>query len=311
MPQQISNPYDLIVHSYAHFQDPAVEAVRRASAELLALAALRDKLPSATLPYTIIEAPCINDFISSSISSSGSSGVGDWSSRSVADLGCGAGEFAAGLAARGACVYGYDSSAKMLARAERDFPSASYPDLHFIRTELPEFKVPEPLTACFALHDVVNHLTNAKAVCQLFDNCYAQLKPGGSLVFDVLTERYARAMVATDLSYYLAEDLTAFFYNTYKGAYLTAEITLFLPVSEAAVNEPSVAGTLWRRYELQIKQRIYKISALSKALSGSGFRAVRWFALRHPHAEVLRAELPETADGSPERELRLYCCARK
>ncbi|NLZ55684.1 MAG: class I SAM-dependent methyltransferase [Clostridiaceae bacterium] len=311
MPQQIPNPYDLIVHSYAHFQDPAVEAVRRVSAELLALAALRDELPSATLPYVIIEAPRINDFMSSPISFSGSSGGGDWSDRAAADLGCGAGEFAAGLAARGARVYGYDSSAEMLARAERDFPSASYPNLHFIRTELPEFNAPEPLTACFALHDVVNHLTNAKAVRQLFENCYAQLEAGGCFVFDVLTERYARAMVATDLSYYLAEDLTAFFYNTYKAAYLTAEITLFLPVSGAVADNLPVTGTLWRRHELQIKQRIYKISALSKVLNDSGFRAVHWFALRHPHAEVLRAELPETADGSPERELRLYCCARK
>lgn len=91
---------------------------------------------------------------------------------SIYDLGCGAGQTAALLAARfpGARVVGIDSSGEMLATARETFP-----EHHFVAANIAEFRAVPPAHLVFsnaALHWLPDHAT-------LFPRLFAEVGVGG------------------------------------------------------------------------------------------------------------------------------------
>ena len=91
----------------------------------------------------------------------------------ILDLGCGTGQLAAQIAARGAEVFGIDRSAEMVAQGRRNFPQ-----LRFEEGDATTFRVGEPFDAVFSnatLHWVKPPEAAAARV-------YAALKSGGRFV---------------------------------------------------------------------------------------------------------------------------------
>lgn len=91
----------------------------------------------------------------------------------ILDLGCGTGQLAAEIAARGAEVIGLDASPEMIEQARR-----SYPQLRFMVGDAADFRLAAPCDAVFSnavIHWVPDHEGVARAVA-------GALKPGGRFV---------------------------------------------------------------------------------------------------------------------------------
>ncbi len=100
----------------------------------------------------------------------------------VLDYGCGPGVFAQQMARKGARVTGVDISTESIAQANRSFPPARFPELHF-----------EPIVSGDISHlkgnfdaAVVNFvfctLPNREEIVNILKNLRAAMRPGGQLV---------------------------------------------------------------------------------------------------------------------------------
>jgi SAM-dependent methyltransferase len=104
---------------------------------------------------------------------------------SAADLGCGTGLFAGWLARRhGIPVLGIDRSPGMLAVARR---RAGLPGLRFLRQDLRRLRLPAPVDLVTANTFTLNHLLVPRDLAQAFRAIRAALRPGGHLLFDLVT----------------------------------------------------------------------------------------------------------------------------
>lgn len=91
----------------------------------------------------------------------------------IADIGCGAGQSTAQLAATGAQVIGVDVSAPLLAAARRRFPQLSFVEADAARYDF------EPLDAVFSRFGVM-FFADPVAAFRHFHHC---LRPGGRIAF--------------------------------------------------------------------------------------------------------------------------------
>lgn len=107
--------------------------------------------------------------------------------RSAVDLGCGTGLFACYLARRWCVpVIGVDRSPAMLAVARgrcRD------PRVTFLLQDLRALRLPCPVELATANTFTLNHLMSAGELLGAFRRVAAALRPGGHLVFDLITDR--------------------------------------------------------------------------------------------------------------------------
>ena len=105
----------------------------------------------------------------------------------VLDLGCGSGLLAARIARSGARVIGVDSSRAMLRRARvRCAPHASR--VRWLARDLAALRLPPAHALAVACHDVLNHLPSDAALRRVLRSVRRALAPGGSFVFDALTD---------------------------------------------------------------------------------------------------------------------------
>jgi SAM-dependent methyltransferase len=95
------------------------------------------------------------------------------------DIGCGSGEHAAALAARGMLVEGVDISAEMLAAARR-----AHSALIFHLGAAESFRLTQKFDTASMLFHVASYLTSDDAVEKTMTNIAAHLVPGGLFVFD-------------------------------------------------------------------------------------------------------------------------------
>jgi SAM-dependent methyltransferase len=105
--------------------------------------------------------------------------------RSAADLGCGTGLFACYLAGRFRVpVFAVDRSPEMLAVARR---SCRRPSVRFFSQDIRQLHLPLPVDLATANFDTINHLMRERDLDQAFERIAANLRPGGHLLFDLLT----------------------------------------------------------------------------------------------------------------------------
>jgi predicted TPR repeat methyltransferase len=109
----------------------------------------------------------------------------------VLDLGCGTGLLAEELSARGYRVVGVDASAAMLARARERLG----PDVMLSRTTLPDLAVDGRFDAATCTLDGLNYLTPEELRLTLVAVA-DHLRPGGWLVFDLLTDAMMNFTIA-------------------------------------------------------------------------------------------------------------------
>ena len=120
--------------------------------------------------------------------------------RSAADLGCGTGLFACYLNRRwGVPVFAVDRSPEMLRVA---LENCRVPRVCFLRQDIRELCLPSPVDLITANFDALNHVLSSRDLQDVFRRIRENLRPGGHLLFDIITPcqpwaRYVRRLPTT------------------------------------------------------------------------------------------------------------------
>ncbi len=96
------------------------------------------------------------------------------------ELGCGTGRHAAYFCRAGYTVTGIDSSADMIAEANRK----QIPAFRTVEGNITSFSVREQFDAAYSLFHVIGYLTSNTELAACFKKIYEHLKPGGVFCFD-------------------------------------------------------------------------------------------------------------------------------
>ena len=127
---------------------------------------------------------------------------------SVLDLACGTGTMSVLLKDKGYKVTGIDLSDEMLSIADNKANGT----IPFIKAEMQNFTLSEPVDACICCLDSLNHLNSLDDVEKTFNCVYKSLKENGIFIFDVNTvykHRYVLAdntFVFDEENYFLSWD---------------------------------------------------------------------------------------------------------
>jgi SAM-dependent methyltransferase len=111
--------------------------------------------------------------------------------RSAADLGCGTGLFACYLHdVWRVPVYAVDISPAMILRARRN---CSRPGIAFLLQDIRDLRLPQPVDLITAHFDTLNHIVRPAELRATLNRLYQNLRPGGHLLFDLVTDGLIRA----------------------------------------------------------------------------------------------------------------------
>lgn len=117
------------------------------------------------------------------------------------DLACGTGTMSLLFKEKGYRVIGIDLSSEMLSIADNKANGA----IPFIKAEMQNFELSEPVDACVCCLDSLNHLNNLKDIRKTFECVYHSLKENGIFIFDVNTV-YKHRNVLADNSFVFDEE---------------------------------------------------------------------------------------------------------
>ncbi len=102
---------------------------------------------------------------------------------SLLDLACGTGTMSLLFKEKGYQVIGIDLSSEMLSAADNKGKGT----IPFIKAEMQNFSLTEPVDACVCCLDSINHLSSLKEAEKTFECVYNALNENGIFVFDVNT----------------------------------------------------------------------------------------------------------------------------
>jgi SAM-dependent methyltransferase len=106
---------------------------------------------------------------------------------SAADLGCGTGLFACYLNARWRVpVFAVDRSAAMLREGRKNCPRCG---VCFLQQDIRCLRLPRPVDLVTAHFDTLNHILRPAELRSVFERIFCSLRPGGHLLFDLVTDR--------------------------------------------------------------------------------------------------------------------------
>ena len=126
-------------------------------------------------------------------------GIGEGAA--LLDLACGTGTMSLLMKNRGYRVTGIDLSEEMLSVA--DYKAQG--EIPFIKADMRDFRLAEPVDACMCCLDSLNHLASIGEVEDAFRCVHASLKDGGIFIFDVNTV-YKHNCVLADNSFIFDEE---------------------------------------------------------------------------------------------------------
>ena len=182
----------------------------------------------------------------------------------LVDLGCGTGTVLAAAERQGLEVIGVDHSRAMLNRAALAL-EATRSEVILLQQPLEALELPRPVDIGLALFDVVNHLVDASSLRQFFLRLREAIRPGGALLFDLVTARHFEALVAAAPYAAVAEDYALFWdvdYNPERGLNVS-EMSLF-----------SAEGDAYRRHDLRVTERVIEQALLDELAADAGFEIV-------------------------------------
>lgn len=149
----------------------------------------------------------------------------------VADLGCGTGTVAIGLAGRGYDMTGIDASIEMLREArEKDEKGA----VLFLNQDMRELDLYGTMDSIISTCDAMNYLESGEDLLQVFKLVNNFLDPRGLFIFDMNTEYKFRHVLA-DNTFAAADEDSAFIWeNTYyeEEGINEYRVTLFIAEGE-------------------------------------------------------------------------------
>lgn len=189
--------------------------------------------------------------------------------RTLADVACGAGEFAVAMARRGLAVTGIDQSPEMLALA-RAAAGRSGVDITWLEQDMRELKLPRPVDAATCLYDSLNYLVDEGELRRAMTAVAASLRPQGLFLFDMNTVRGLatrwgnRVWIIQDSDDAFEADQSEFDYDS---GIATLRVNAFLHRQ----------GDLYERVKEVHRERGYPIPAIDAALESGGFKVLgRW-----------------------------------
>ena len=176
---------------------------------------------------------------------------------SAADVACGTGTFVQYLCARGtAPVFGVDRSVEMLhtATAKNRGNGAS-----FLLQDIRELQLPQPVDLLTCNFDSMNYLLNLKSLKQAFQRFAENLKPGGNVIFDMITDNQPWNRIIPFIEKHKVG-------NVNFSRRIDLDIDTGLQRTKIIINSP--AGAMSETH----LQRIYPLFLILRLLAKSGFR---------------------------------------
>ncbi|HEV2282269.1 MAG TPA: class I SAM-dependent methyltransferase [bacterium] len=189
--------------------------------------------------------------------------------RTLADVACGAGEFAVAMARRGLAVTGIDQSPEMLALA-RGAADRSGVRITWLEQDMRELRLPAPVDAATCLYDSLNYLVDEGELRQAMGAIAAGLRPGGLFLFDMNTVRGLatrwgnRVWIIQDADDAFEANQSEFDYD---AGIATLRVNAFLHRQ----------GDLYERVKEVHRERGYPVPAIDAALTCTAFTILgRW-----------------------------------
>jgi SAM-dependent methyltransferase len=184
----------------------------------------------------------------------------------VLDVCCGTGYLAGLLAARGYRVTGIDASAEMIAHARENVPGAA-----FQVADASRFRVLGKFDGAVSTFDSLNHILREEDLEAAFQRTAAALKTGAPFAFDMLLEsayqtNWADAFSLVRDDHVLVLSGSGFDFRTRLAQ---CKITMF-----------RLLDGVWRRSDVEVRERCYTTSEIDTALSRAGFEETACYDAR-------------------------------
>jgi SAM-dependent methyltransferase len=194
----------------------------------------------------------------------------DWVTREVqnkqatiVDLGCGTGNVAIPLAQMGYAVIGIDYSDSMLAIASN---KAERLPIQWLEQDMTIFHVDHLVDAVVCFCDGFNYLLNENDFYQTLQRIEQQLKPGGVLLFDLLTASQMKQYALEQPYAYDTDDLSYMWTCDWQEDSLTIyhDLSFFVKAEDERYD----------RFDEQHEERAYDINEVTSQLEKFGFKDI-------------------------------------
>lgn len=181
---------------------------------------------------------------------------------SVTDLGCGTGVITNYLASKGLNVTGVDLSPDMLSIASSGDETGT---VSWICADITGYDGPS--CGCFiSTMDTIGHITDCKALSDMFATVSRLLEDGGVFILDATTERHFEKTLADNVFYEDYDDFTLLWVNHYdsENRINHAELTLFELTED----------DLYERYDGELTARCYSSREIEEMAGEAGLKTV-------------------------------------
>lgn len=186
----------------------------------------------------------------------------------IIDLGCGTGEITLRLAKQGFQLYGVDSSQEMLSIAEQKSFKHSLP-IQWYKQDLRELEGFQAIDLAISYCDVMNYMTSAEELKNVFSRVYKLLAKDGFFVFDVHSLSYVQEYLIEQTFAEAGEEISYIwecFPGEHKGE-MHHELTFFQRQQD-----------FYQRFDEYHHQRTYPIAFYRQLLEKVGFKKINTYA---------------------------------
>lgn len=211
---------------------------------------------------------------------------------SIADVACGTGALTLPLAQAGHALTGFDASEEMLAVAAEKARLMRL-SIPFVRQDMENLSLHRRADAIVSACDGVNYLASKEAVDSFFRAAYGNLKPGGTLLFDV-SSRYKLSEILGNNTFAEDEEGAAYIWrNEYDtvSRRIRMDVTFFERMEDGR----------YERFTEAHVQRAHSERELRNALLRAGFCDIRVYAAFTKNAPDETCERLQFAAAVPER----------
>lgn len=178
----------------------------------------------------------------------------------ILDLGCGTGQVAQNLLAKGYKVTGLDESDGMLHYARKNAPGAK-----FILDDARYFELPSTFHGVISTGSSLNHIMSLEELKGVFHNVYAAMLENGLFLFDLYLEQYFQS---------INDSMTG---GNIKDEYAWGARTSYYPEEKISQNKITIFQLLegnWQRLDITTLMKSYSRAEVQSALENVGFTEV-------------------------------------
>lgn len=181
---------------------------------------------------------------------------------------CGSGRLTQEFLRNGHAVIGVDRAEGMLSQAAAKLRPLG-PRLQLACADMTDFRLIEPVDAAVCGMDAVNYLTDEEQLRAFFAGAAANLRDGGTFLFDISTPHRLKTTLGDEFYYDDGDEQTLFWQNHYdeQSGLLEMTLTIFL-----------LKGSLYDRFDEVHVLRPWTEAEIRKGLEEAGFTDIEVFA---------------------------------